>query len=142
MKISARNVFKGTISRLQAGAVNAQVEIDLGQGDRLVSVVTQESVTALGLAIGKEVVAIVKAPWVLLMAEGEGVRLSARNLLSGVVKNVEAGAVNSEVTLTLPGGAEVTSIVTREAVAELGLKPGAKATAVIKASNVILGVPA
>lgn len=141
MKISARNVFEGTISSLQPGAVNAEVGIALG-ADRLVAVVTMESVKSLGLAEGAAVLAIVKAPWVLLMSDDSGVRLSARNQLRGTVKSVECGAVNAEVVLTLAGGTEITAIVTREAVGELGLQAGASATAVIKASNVILGVPA
>lgn len=142
MKVSARNVFKGTVLALQPGAVNALVTIDLGQGDSLASVVTMESVSALELAVGNDVLAIVKAPWVMLVCEGDDVRLSARNQLRGVVKHVEPGSVNSEVILTLPGGTEVTSVVTRDAVKELGLEPGVNATAIIKASNVILGVPA
>ena len=55
---------------------------------------------------------------------------------------VEAGSVNTEVSLVLSGGTEVTSMVTKEAVAELGLRPGVAVSAVIKATNVILGVPA
>lgn len=141
MKISARNVFKGTVSDLVNGAVNAKVEIALGGGDRLTAVVTQESAQSLGLATGKEVVAIIKAPWVMLMTDSN-IRLSARNILTGTVKTIEAGAVNTEVTLALPGGTEITSVVTKEAVAELGLRPGSTASAVIKASNIILGVPA
>nr|1H9J_A Chain A, MOLYBDENUM-BINDING-PROTEIN [Azotobacter vinelandii]1H9K_A Chain A, MOLYBDENUM-BINDING-PROTEIN [Azotobacter vinelandii]1H9M_A Chain A, MOLYBDENUM-BINDING-PROTEIN [Azotobacter vinelandii]1H9M_B Chain B, MOLYBDENUM-BINDING-PROTEIN [Azotobacter vinelandii] len=142
MKISARNVFKGTVSALKEGAVNAEVDILLGGGDKLAAVVTLESARSLQLAAGKEVVAVVKAPWVLLMTDSSGYRLSARNILTGTVKTIETGAVNAEVTLALQGGTEITSMVTKEAVAELGLKPGASASAVIKASNVILGVPA
>lgn len=141
MRISARNVFKGTISNLQNGAVNAKVDISLGGNDKLTAVVTTESAQALGLAAGKEVVAIIKAPWVMLMTDCSGIRLSARNILTGIVKCIETGAVNTEVTIALPGGTEITSVVTKEAVAELGLKPGSTASAVIKASNVILGVP-
>ncbi|SEI40137.1 molybdate transport system regulatory protein [Azotobacter beijerinckii] len=142
MKISARNVFSGTVSALKEGAVNAEVDIALSGGDKLAAVVTMESAKSLGLAAGKPVVAVIKAPWVLLMTDGSGYRLSARNILTGTVKTIEAGAVNAEVTLTLAGGTEITSVVTKEAVAELGLKPGGSASAVIKASNVILGVPA
>lgn len=142
MKISARNVFTGTVSALKEGAVNAEVDILLGGGDKLAAVVTMESAKALQLAAGKPVVAVVKAPWVLLMTDGSGYRLSARNILTGTVKTIETGAVNAEVTLALPGGTEITAMVTKEAVAELGLKPGGSASAVIKASNVILGVPA
>ncbi|AJE23313.1 transporter [Azotobacter chroococcum] len=142
MKISARNVFNGTVSALKEGSVNAEVDIVLGGGDKLAAVVTLESARSLELAAGKPVVAVIKAPWVLLMTDSSGYRLSARNILTGTVKSIETGAVNAEVTLALPGGTEITSMVTKEAVAELGLKPGASASAVIKASNVILGVPA
>lgn len=142
MKISARNVFTGTVSALKEGTINAEVDIALGGGDKLAAVVTMESAKSLELVAGKPVVAIIKAPWVLLMTDSSGYRLSARNILTGTVKTIETGAVNAEVTLTLPGGTEITSMVTKEAVAELGLKPGASASAVIKASNVILGIPA
>ncbi|MGE8145157.1 TOBE domain-containing protein [Pseudomonas frederiksbergensis] len=142
MKVSARNVFKGTISKLQPGAVNAEVSLKLAGGNELVAVVTMESVKSLGLAVGKEAVALVKAPWVMLMTESSDIRLSARNCLEGKVTHVTDGAVNAEVVIQLDGGSEVYSIVTREAVAELGLAPGVSATAVIKASHIILGVPA
>lgn len=145
MKVSARNVFHGKVARLQTGAVNAEVEVELPTGERLVAVITLESAQHLGIAAGKDVIALVKAPWVMLMTDDRGIRLSARNCLSGTVNIVSApstGAVNAEVSLKLPSGLEIRAVVTREAVAELGLKPGVAATAVIKASNVILGVPA
>lgn len=88
MKVSARNVFKGTISELQTGVVNAKVDVHLGGGDRLTAVVTVESAQSLELAVGKEVIAIVKAPWVMLMADDSGIRLSARNILTGIVKTL------------------------------------------------------
>jgi molybdate transport system regulatory protein len=95
-----------------------------------------------GLAVGKDAVALVKAPWVMLMTESSDIRLSARNCLEGKVTNNIDGSVNAEVVIRLDGGTEVYSIMTREAVAELGLAPGVTATAVIKASHIILGVPA
>ena len=94
------------------------------------------------LAVGKEAVALVKAPWVMLMTDSSDIRLSARNCLEGKVTSVTDGAVNAEVVIKLDGGSEVYSIVTREAVAELGLATGVSAMAVIKASHIILGVPA
>lgn len=141
MKISARNVFPGKVSGFRAGSVNAEVEVALAGGDRLVAIITMESAKTLAITEGREVVALVKAPWVMLMTDSTGVRLSARNCLAGTVKSVEPGAVNAEVVLTLAGGSEVAAIVTKEAVGDLGLKPGVAATAVIKASHVILGVP-
>ncbi|ANI16352.1 MULTISPECIES: TOBE domain-containing protein [Pseudomonas] len=141
MKVSARNVFRGKVKQLRNGAVNAEVVVQLPGGNDLVAIVTEESVKSLGLAQGKDVVALVKAPWVMLMTDAEGIRLSARNCLAGTVKSVADGAVNAEVVLDLGGGSEVVAVVTRDAVAELGLAAGVKATAVIKASHVILGVP-
>jgi molybdate transport system regulatory protein len=67
-------------------------------------------------------------------------RLSARNILQGTVKKITIGAVNAEVVIELSGGDQVTSIVTREAVADLGIVEGGTAYAIIKASNVMLGV--
>jgi molybdate transport system regulatory protein len=141
VKVSARNVFKGEVGAVKTGAVNAEVDVVLEGGDHLTAVITMESVKTLALAVGKPVVAMVKAPWVMLMTDQADVRLSARNCLAGTVKSVQSGAVNAEVALALPGGTEISAIVTRESVNELGLKPGVAATAVIKASSIILGVP-
>ena len=141
MNVSARNVFKGKITALVNGAVNAEVELTLPGGDRIVAIVTEGSVKSLALAVGQEAVAYVKAPWVILLAGEPEVRFSARNQLAGQVSSVQKGAVNSEVAIALPGGSTVDAVVTNEAALELGLKAGVPATALIKASHVVLGVP-
>jgi molybdopterin-binding protein len=68
-------------------------------------------------------------------------KISARNVLKGTVKKIVQGAVNCEVTIELPGGAEVVSIITRSSVESLELAEGVEAYAIIKASNVMVGVP-
>ncbi|MBS1138694.1 MAG: Molybdenum-pterin binding protein [Proteobacteria bacterium] len=142
MKISARNVFEGTISALVDGKVNAEVEITMPGGDRIVAIVTEGSVASLGLAVGKPAIAYVKAPWVMVLAGEGGVKFSARNQLAGTVDSVQKGAVNSDVSIKLGGGTLVHAVVTNDAVLELGLKPGVSACALIKASHVVLGIPA
>jgi len=67
-------------------------------------------------------------------------KLSARNTLPGVVRKIEQGAVNAEVTIELSPGIAVVSIITLDAVKGLGLKVGDRAYAVIKASSVMVGV--
>jgi molybdopterin-binding protein len=67
-------------------------------------------------------------------------KLSARNVLKGRVVKLVKGAVNSEVTLELPGGIQVVSIITNESVKSLKLKKNAEAYAVVKASNVMIAV--
>jgi molybdopterin-binding protein len=67
-------------------------------------------------------------------------KLSARNILKGKVKEVVHGAVDSEVLLELAPGVEIVSIITKRSAEEMKLKKGKKAYAVIKASNVMLGI--
>jgi molybdopterin-binding protein len=67
-------------------------------------------------------------------------KFSARNMLKGKVKQVTRGAVNSEITIELPGGLEVVSIITNTSAQNLGLEEGKEAYAVIKASNVMVAV--
>ena len=67
-------------------------------------------------------------------------KLSARNVLKGKVKSVKKGAVNTEVIILLPNRTELVSIITNASVKELKLKKGKEVYAIIKASNVILGV--
>ncbi|HEX5357977.1 MAG TPA: TOBE domain-containing protein [Aquabacterium sp.] len=142
MKVSARNAFKGKISAIQPGAVNSEVTLKTDGGDTLVAIVTAGSVQSLGLSTGKDVVALVKAPWVMLATRDCGLTFSARNQLAGQVSTLIKGAVNTEVGITLPGGTEVFAVVTNEAVSELNLALGQAASAIIKASHIILAVPA
>lgn len=67
-------------------------------------------------------------------------KLSARNIFKGKVVQIVKGAVNSEVTLELPGGAQIVSIITNTSVKSLKLKKGVEAYAVVKASNVMIAV--
>jgi molybdopterin-binding protein len=67
-------------------------------------------------------------------------RTSARNSLPGIIRKIELGSVNAEVTLEIAPGIEIVSIITVHAVENLGLKQGKQAFAVIKASSVMVGV--
>lgn len=66
-------------------------------------------------------------------------KISARNILSGVVSQVNKGAVNAEITLSLQGGMPLTAVITNGSVDSLGLKEGSAAYAIIKASSVMVG---
>ncbi|NQT31750.1 MAG: TOBE domain-containing protein [Deltaproteobacteria bacterium] len=67
-------------------------------------------------------------------------KISARNMLKGKVKQVNAGAINTEVTVELAGGNEIVSVITKASAEKLGLAPGKEVYAVIKASNVMIAV--
>jgi molybdate transport system regulatory protein len=140
MKISARNILEGKVVRVMKGAVNAEVELALRGGEKVVSTITNASVESLGLNEGTKAFAIVKASEVMI---GKGVKtgtISARNVLDGVVAKIEDGAVSSEVRIQLPGGSEVVASITKTSAHALGLKRGDSVSAIIKASNVLLGV--
>jgi molybdopterin-binding protein len=67
-------------------------------------------------------------------------KISARNVLPATVKAVTPGAVDTEVVVELAPGIQVVSIITKQSAETLGLKPGVKAYAIIKASNVMIGI--
>lgn len=137
METSARNTLPGTVVALDAGAVNAVVTLDVGAEAAIVASITLESARRLGLAEGQPVTALVKATSVIVTTAQDN-PTSARNFLPGTVRDVERGAVNSVVTLDVADGQRLTATVTNESVDRLGLKPGAAAAGLFKASSVIL----
>ena len=67
-------------------------------------------------------------------------KISARNILKGKVVKIARGAVNAEIIIELPGGMRLVSVITNSSVDSLGLSEGKDAYAIIKASNVMVGV--
>lgn len=140
MKASARNQFTGIVSDVLIGTVNAEVHLSLKGGETIVASITKESVEKLGIKSGLEVIALVKAPQIIVVTDFGGYKLSARNQLQGTVTQVKPGAVNSEVDIELKSGDKVAATVTNESIESLGLRKGQSATAVFKAGAVILAV--
>ncbi|HVP19480.1 MAG TPA: molybdopterin-binding protein [Spirochaetia bacterium] len=69
MKISARNVLKGKIVKISAGAVNSEVTIELPNGIPVVAVITRASVKSLGLKKGRDAYAVIKASSVMIAVD-------------------------------------------------------------------------
>jgi molybdopterin-binding protein len=67
-------------------------------------------------------------------------KISARKMLKGKVRQIKPGAINTEVVIELPGGSEIVSIITKESADKLGLAVGKEAYAIIKATNVMIGI--
>lgn len=134
--ISARNKLTGKVISVTEGAVNAIVKLQLAENMVITSTITMEAVKELGLEAGTEAIAIVKATSVMIEDE-KG--LSARNRLTGKVIDINEGAVNAIVKLQLASGEVISSTITIEAVKALGLEVGKEATAVIKATSVMMG---
>ena len=139
VRSSARNQFAGTIEALREGVVDVEVRVRIDERLEIAATVTRESAEQLALAVGGEVVALVKASSLMLLVD-EDVRISARNRLWGTVTRVVEGPVNAEVTLALGAGRSAVAVVTRDAVQALGLRVDARACAAFKVSSVILAV--
>ena len=137
MRISARNQFKGTVTKINEGAVNGIVTIDVN-GSAVSATISMASIKELGLEVGKEAIAVIKATEVMI-GLGE-MKLSARNKFAGTVKSINRGAVNAIVTLDALGGNTISSTISLAAVDELGLEEGKEAVAVIKATSVMVAV--
>ena len=140
MKASARNQFTGIVNEVLIGAVNAEVHVGLKGGDTIVASITKDSAETLAIKTGMEVIALVKAPQIIIVTDFGGYRVSARNQLQGTVTLVKPGAVNTEIDIELKGGEQVTATVTNDSVETLGLRKGQAVTAIFKAGAVILAV--
>lgn len=138
MKLSARNQFAGTVTKVTEGAVNGIVTIDVN-GTPVTSTISMSAIRELGLEPGKKAYAVIKATEVMV-GLGEHLTLSARNQFPGKVLGVEKGAVNSIVRMEALGGNAISATISNMAVDELGLKPGVDALAVIKATSVMVGI--
>lgn len=139
MQSSARNQLFGRVATIETGTVNTEVELDLRGGDRLTAVITQASAETLGLEPGVAVTALIKASWLIVARDAPTPgSLSTRNQLTGTVDSVTTDEVNSEIAIRLPGGATLVAVITRDSAETLALREGEPATALFKASSVIL----
>ncbi|MDR0716106.1 MAG: TOBE domain-containing protein [Azoarcus sp.] len=137
IKTSARNQLVGIVSGLIDGGVDYEVRLRLDEHNEIAAVITRASAETLGLAMGSEMIALVKSSSVMLAVDRD-LQLTARNQLWGEVATVSPGPINSEITLALPSDRSITAVVTNESREKLGLAPGVAACAFFKSSSVIL----
>lgn len=138
VQTSARNNFAGTIAKITIGAVNAEVALDIGNTQPIIASITCESVESMGLKQGMRALAFLKASSIIISLPTDG-KLSARNQLQGKVVNIEKGAVNAEIGLEISEQHRITAMITMESLNKLKLEVGQTATAIFKASSVLLG---
>ena len=138
-KISARNQLKGTVCAIREGAVNGVVTIDLGD-TKVKADITMDAIRELGLREGMQAVAIVKASNVMFAPGDASFAISARNRFAGTVTSIQKGAVNGKVQLTCANGTVISGSITNEAIEDLGLEQGKPAVAIVKSTDVLVGV--
>ena len=137
MKISARNILDGKVVEIKKGATTAHVLIDV-KGQIVTASITDESVDDLGLKVGEAVKAVIKSSDVLV-ALGQDLKISARNIFDGKIVDIKKGVTTAHVLIDVKGQT-LTAAITEESVASLGLKVGEAVKAVIKSSDVLVAV--
>lgn len=140
MAISARNQLHVVISDVKTGAVNSLITAKTRGGDVLKATVTVDSEKTLDLKAGKEAVFLFKAPNVIISKGENDLRLSAANQLKGKITSVKEGVINAEIDVRTAGGENLSAIVTNGSVKNLALAVGDEVTAIIKATQIIVGV--
>ncbi len=140
MNISARNIFKGTITSVVKGTVNAEIDLALADGTSICSVITMGAVEKLGLKEGMDAYAIIKANSIILGTNLHEAKISARNFMCGTVQRVIDGPVSAEIDIEIGNGTLLSAVITHESARKLALQEGSHACAIFKASSVLIGV--
>ena len=134
---SARNQFRGKVTKITRGSVNTEVELSISNTARIVAHVTNASAKKMKLKKDSYAIALIKSSWIILSKDND-LATSARNKLTGSITKIVKGGVNSEVSIDLGDDKSLCSVITNGSVKELNLKKGDQACALFKASSVIL----
>ena len=140
VQTSARNQFLGTLVKLETGAINTEVIIELSASQQIVAMVTEQSRQELGLVVGSPVIALIQASSVSL-GIGDELHVSARNIMSGAISRLERGAINTDISVDLGDSKYLSAVITNKSVDRLGLQESVSVHAFFKASSVILMRP-
>ncbi len=141
MKTSARNQLLGKISAIQIGAVNAEVNLILNNGETITASITKESAEKLAIKVGMTVMAWVEAAQIMLVSDFGDYQISARNQLAGTIVALNSNTIAAEIVISLASGDTLAAAISADSVETLGLHKGQIITAVFKAGAVILAVP-
>ncbi|MGB5919007.1 TOBE domain-containing protein [Arcobacter sp.] len=138
MQISARNQLLGVVELVQQGNVNSEIFVKLNCGYTIVSVITNNAVKKLDLKIGDKVTTIFKSSSVLVTTEIT-LNISARNKLQGIVENLYLGSVSAELEINIGNKDSVVAVITSSSIKNLNIKIGSQLSAIIKATDVMIG---
>ncbi|MCD6581043.1 MAG: TOBE domain-containing protein [Desulfuromusa sp.] len=140
MRISARNVFSGTVCEITRDISVSQVVLQLKSGHQMTAVISTDSVDALGLEVGSSAYAVVKASSVMIANNHLSLKISAKNRITGRITKITESAVIGEVVLDIGAGETITATITDSSVRNLELQEGNEVCAIIKSTSVIIGV--
>jgi molybdate transport system regulatory protein len=140
MRLSIRNCFHATVESVAAGQAMTTVHARVTTGQLITAAITSEAATDLQLMSGMPVLILIKATEIGVARDSVG-RLSVRNQLPGVVVGLYHGEVMSTIKIEIAAEHVLTAAITKESAQELELGVGVPVTALIKATDVAVGVP-
>jgi molybdate transport system regulatory protein len=140
MKTSARNTLRGTVAAIVSDAITAEVAVTVSDNTTIYALITADSMRDLGLCVGREVVVLIKASFVIIVPGEIPPAISARNCVRGTITRCETGAINAEVVLDIGGGKTLAATITSHSAEKLGLEPGKPACALFDASHVLIAI--
>lgn len=139
LDLSADNQLAGRISQIIEGAVNNEVHLQLSNGQELVAILTRHSCEQMELAVGVDALALIQASAIMLARPDPNLQISARNQLTGQIRQIDTGAVNSVITVDLGAAVSLTASITCHSAQTMQLKNEDKIMLLIKAPNIIIG---
>lgn len=138
LKFSARNAFHCSVIDVAPGPVHVEVRLLVSPGLIISAIVSNASVSELGLAPRRAILALVNASSVMLAPCADAPRISARNSIRGRVLSRFDGGRDAEVTVDLGGGKTMTASITAESADAAGIAEGAEVYAIFQSSSVML----
>jgi molybdate transport system regulatory protein len=139
-KTSARNSFFGKVSSIKKGDIQTKVEMITLSGDIITTIITNDSLSRLGLRKGSLITAEVKAPWVILEKNDRGSESSAENRFVGTITRINKGKITTEYVVRISDDTELCSIVTTENARLMGFKENDRVWAIFNSFAVVLHI--
>lgn len=137
-KTSARNSFFGKIQYIQKGDIQSKVEMVTISGDKVTTVITNDSLSRLGLKTGSLITAEIKAPWVILQKSDKEPESTAENRFFGTIKRISRGKITTEFVVRISDGTELCSIVTTENALRMGFQENDQVWVLFNSYSVVL----
>jgi molybdate transport system regulatory protein len=135
---SARNVFWGKVETILRGDIQSLVALVTLGGQRIVTMITNDSLARLGLHAGKLISAEVKAPWVIVQKGENAPECSAENRFQGVITRMSKGKVATEYVIRLAQGSELCAVASTESSLQQGLQKNDRVWALFNCFSVVL----
>jgi molybdate transport system regulatory protein len=137
-KTSARNSFFGKIRSITKGDIQAKVEMVTVGGDTVTTVITNDSLSKLGLKLGSLITAEVKAPWVILQKGDREPESTAENRFAGTIASINKGEITTEYVVRISDGTELCSVVTTENSRQMGFQENDRVWVIFNSFSVVL----